>query len=278
MAPLDTRSRDILMVLLQAALPIPVRQVAEQLEITPRMMRSSLDVIEAWLGERGARLVRKPNFGVYIEAAQADKENLIRDLSKQKEYLLYLSPIERVNVLILMLLRASENPLPIDQIEPVLGISRPTLFKDLNKVEAWLHSYGLELVHKPRAGLQILGPENCWREAMTGFLLANFGVIPLLALCKDSGSKLDVQAYSNLNLLTAMQIEVLQSLDLPFSYSQIKRLEQALQHKFTDISCASLVCHLALSIVRTGQNKTVSKPAGPAPDGDRVWRRAVDCQ
>ena len=91
MASLDTRSRDILMILLQAALPIPVRQVAEQLEITPRMMRSSLDVIEAWLGERGARLVRKPNFGVYIEATPADKENLIMDLSKQKEYLLYLS-------------------------------------------------------------------------------------------------------------------------------------------------------------------------------------------
>ena len=270
MAALDTRSRDILMILLHAKFPIPVRQVAEQLEITPRMARSSLDVIEAWLGERGARLVRKPNFGVYIDAGPTARDNLIHDLSKQKEYLLYLSQVERINVLILMLLRAGEDPLPIDQIEPVLGISRPTLFKDLNKVEAWLHSYGLELVHKARAGLQIIGPESSWREAMTGFLLANFGVIPLLALCKDTGSKLDIQANSNLNLLNAMQIDVLQSLDLPFSYRKIKRLEQALQHKFTDISCASLVCHLALSIARTAENKVVSKPAGPTPDGEEA--------
>ena len=128
----------------------------------------------------------------------------------------------------------------------------------------------MELAHKPRAGLQIIGPEICWREAMTGFLLANFGVIPLLALCKDLSSKLDVQAHSNLNLLNAMQIEILQSLDLPFSYRQIKRLEQALQHKFTDISSASLVCHLAFSMIWTGQNKTVSKPAEPAPDGEEA--------
>ena len=128
MAPLDTRSRDILMVLLQAALPIPVRQVAEQLEITPRMMRSSLDVIQAWLGQRGARLVRKPNFGLHRSSPSRQRKPDPRS-QQEKEYLLYLSPVERVNVLILMLLRASETPLPIDQIEPVLGIPRPTLFR-----------------------------------------------------------------------------------------------------------------------------------------------------
>ena len=177
-----------------------------------------------------------------------------------------------------MLLRANETPLPIDQIEPVLGISRPTLFKDLNKVEAWLHSYELELAHKPRAGLQIIGPEICWREAMTGFLLANFGVIPLLALCKDLSSKLDVQAHSNLNLLNAMQIEILQSLDLPFSYRQIKRLEQALQHKFTDISSASLVCHLAFSMILDRSEQNGLQAGGAGTGWGRSRRRAADRQ
>ena len=101
----------------------------------------------------GARfLFRKPNVGIFIEAGPGTRENLIRELSGQKEYLLYLSAAERSNVLILMLLRVGEDPVPVDQIEPVLGISRPTLFKDLNKVAAWLHGYGLELIHKPRAG------------------------------------------------------------------------------------------------------------------------------
>ena len=263
MPPLDTRSRDILMILLQAKLPIPVRQVADQLEITPRMMRSNLDVIHRWLGERGASLIRKPNVGVFIEASSAIRENLIHELSGQKEYLPYLSQAERVNILILILLKEGETPVPVDQIEPVLGISRPTLFKDLGKVAAWLHGYELELAHIPRAGLQVTGGERNWREAVTGFLLENYGAVPLLSLCKVSGPGLDLLSGSALNLLNTMQVDLLRSLDLPFSYQQIKELEQKLPYRFTDISFAGLVTHLALAIARVSQKKPITSLADP---------------
>ena len=98
---------------------------------------------------------------------------------------------------------------------------------------------------------------------MTGFFLANFGAVPLLSLCKVPGARQDVLAEPALSLLTTMQIETMQSLDLPFAYQQIKELEGNLRTNFTDISFAVLVSHLALAIQRVSQKKLVSLEASP---------------
>ena len=113
-------------------------------------------------------MLRKPNVGIFIEAGPGIRENLIRELSGQKEYLLYFSAAEKKQCPDPDAFTGGRGSGPVDQIEPVLGISRPTLRKTLNKVAAWLHGYGLELIHKPRASFLVSGSERCWREAMTG--------------------------------------------------------------------------------------------------------------
>lgn len=280
MTILDTRSRDALMVLLQSPKPLTVVQIAEQLDITPRMMRSSLEAVNSWLEEKGEVLMRKPNFGVYVDAPEARKKGLMQELSQQKGYLLYLSQTERIDVLIFMLLRQSSQALQADEIEVVLGISRPTLLKDMHRVEDWFHAAGLEVARRPHMGFQLSGEPARWREAVTSFLLAKFGVIPLLALCIGSGAKLDVHAGSNLDLLNAMILETLQSLDLPFAYNQVKELEHSLRRRFTDVSSASLACHLALAL--SGAGRQQMPPPAPAPvageEKEAVRRMALEIQ
>ena len=262
MTHLDTRSRDVLNVLLQTQAPIALRQIADQLEITPRMMRVSLDTIQFWLEERGAGLVRKPNFGIQIKATPVQRSQFKNELRNQKEYLLYLSPVERIDILILILLLELETPLLPEKIEPVLGISRPTLLKDVEKAHKVLERFSLDLVYKPRFGFQVLGSEANWREAMVHLFITKFGVMSLLALEEDPGAQPDAQAGSNLNFLNTLLTDALLSLDLISAHAFVKQLEETLHRRFVDVAFVRLVCHLALAISRSTQGKVVEMPGG----------------
>jgi mannitol operon transcriptional antiterminator len=260
MSQLDTRSRDVLNILLQTPNPIALRQIADQLEITPRMMRVSLNTIQSWLVERDANLIRKPNFGIQIQATNVQRNHFKDELRNQKDYLLYLSPIERIDILILLLLLEVEQPLLPENIEPILGISHPTLLKDVEKAHKMLEKYSLDLVYKPRFGFQVHGREADWREAMVHHFITKFGVMSLLALENDPGAQPEMKAGSNINFLNTLLTDALLSLDLISAHAFVKRLEESLNRRFADVAFVRLVCHLALAISRSSQGKVVEMP------------------
>lgn len=257
MTYLDSRSRDVLMILLQSQTPIVVRQIAAELEITPRMIRASLDTIQTWLQERGVELVRKTNYGVQVQASASRRSELIGELNEKTGVLLYLSPVERVNVLVLMLLRDGAQPLPTEVIESTLGISHPTLLKDVEKARLWLDQFHLTLEYRPRSGFQLHGSEADWREALVHLFILRFGVVSLLALGEDPGSRPQVRSGSNLNLLSTMLSETLQVLDLGVAHTFVKRLEELLHRRFVDVAFVRLTCHLALALHRSALGKSV---------------------
>ncbi len=262
MTHLDTRSRDVLMVLLQTRAPIAVKQIADQLGITPRMMRASLDTIQVWLRERDADLIRKTNYGIQIRTSPVNIIQLINELSNQNDYFLYLSPAERIDVLILMLLRGTESPVVPEKIERVLGISRPTLNKDVDKARKWLDKFSLALAFKPHFGFQVVGSETNWREAMVNLFVSKIGVVSLLAMGDSPTKQPDIKTGSHLNLLNTMLTETLRTLDLKTASSFVTQLEEKLHRHFVDVAFVRLVCHFALAIFRSGQNKSVELIGG----------------
>jgi transcriptional antiterminator len=279
MTHLDTRSRDVLHILLQNQRPVALRHIADQLKITPRMMRVSLNTIQAWLGERGAGLIRKPKFGVQVQASPGLRNQLQNELRNQKDYLLYLSPVERIDILILLLLLELEQPLLPEKIEPILGISRPTLLKDVEKAQRLLKKFSLELVYKPRFGFQVHGSEADWREAMVHLFITKFGVMTLLALENDPGARPDAQTGSNLNFLNTLLTNALLSLDLISAHSFVKELESSLQRRFVDVAFVRLVCHLALAISRSIQGRVVEMPVSvPDLQSDNAEVELIDRQ
>jgi transcriptional antiterminator/mannitol/fructose-specific phosphotransferase system IIA component (Ntr-type) len=273
MIRLDTRSRDVLMVLFQAQNPISVRQIADQLDITPRMMRASLDTIEAWLEARDASLIRKQNSGIQIRATPVQIRQLIDELSNQTKYFLYLSPAERINILVLMLLWKGDAPLLPEKIIPTLGISRPTLLKDAVKARKWLEKFSLALVYKTHNGFEVQGSEVNWREAMVHLYITKLGVIPLLAMGNASVVQHEIKIGLNLDLQSTMLTETLQSLDLKSAHNFVKQLEDIFHQRFVDVAFVRLVCHLALAVSRSSQNKIVDIP-NDVPDNLGVGDKA----
>ena len=78
MVALDTRCRDILMLLLESKATLASGEIASQLTITPRMVRYSLRSIEEWLWENDVHLIKKPGRGILIDAPGRVKRDLNR--------------------------------------------------------------------------------------------------------------------------------------------------------------------------------------------------------
>ena len=187
MIVLDTRCRDILMLLLESKTTLASGKIALQLNITPRMVRYSLPSVEKWLQGKDIRLIKKPGHGIFIDAPDQVKRDLIRELEYLTGYSLLLSPCERLHILIVCLMM-NDQPLLAKQLESRLGVSRTTVLKDMDKAEKWLEEHHLSLVRRPHFGFQVVGGEDDWREAVVDFLLDTVGEVPLLAL--SCGSKL----------------------------------------------------------------------------------------
>ena len=217
---------------------------------------------QAWLNERDADLIRKTNYGIQIRTAPVNIIQLINELSNQNDYFLYLSPAERIDVLILMLLRGAETSVPPDKIERVLGISRPTLNKDVNKARRWLDKFSLSLSYKPHIGFQVEGSESNWREAMVTLFVSKIGVVSLLALGDSPTKQPDIKTGSHLKFVNTMLTETLRTLDLKTAASFVKQLEDKLHKHFVDVAFVRLVCHYALAIFRSGHNKSIELTGG----------------
>lgn len=252
---LSTRQCAVLRILLDMDNLITMSGIASQLEITPRMVRYDFRAIERWLQARDVQLIKKPNYGVFIEAPREVKIDLIRELEHLAGYRLILSPTERLHISILCLLTC-EQPLLIKQLEPRLGVSRPTVLRDMDKAEKWLEERNLSLIRRPHFGFKAVGNEDDWREAVVNLLLDTVGEMPLLALCAGSKAALRSQLKGKVGLLRGLSA-FFEDLDLSYSKELVDSIERTLHLQFTDKACISLVLHLTILIRRVQQGKIV---------------------
>jgi mannitol operon transcriptional antiterminator len=255
---LNTRCRNILMLLLQSERPLASREIALKLGITPRMVRYSLRDAERWLEEEGVCLARKRGRGILIDAPSEVRRALIGELEQLTGYSLKLSPSERLHILILALLM-SDQPLLAKQLEPRLGISRLTVLRDMDEAERWFQEHDLHLTRRPHFGFMVVGEEAYWREAVVDFLLDSVGEMSLLALFTGSIEALRSRMKAKACFFRVLSA-VFEDLDLDFSKNLVDSLERTLRVQFTDNAYASLVLHLSLLVTRTQQGKTICLP------------------
>jgi mannitol/fructose-specific phosphotransferase system IIA component (Ntr-type)/chromosome segregation and condensation protein ScpB len=201
---LNSRSLDILRLLLASAEPVSAAQLAAQLDITPRMVRSSLVPTEPWLANQGVVLKSVPGMGLWLagsEDARAKLEQVIRDCQKP---VLWLGPAERLHVLLLTLFFA-ERPLQIKQLQETLNVSRSTTLRVMDEAEEWLGKRRLTLQRRQNYGSQIVGAEEDWREAAIDLLHESAGEARLLARLQGLKTLVDASLPMKSGLDQALQ-------------------------------------------------------------------------
>ena len=265
MTALDSRSKTILLALLNSNGAVSAAVIAEQMQTTPRIIRSSLQRIEYWLAIKGLRVKKQPGIGMSIDIPPEERQRIVREIENINSYDLILSREERVRLLTIALLTA-EEPLLVKCFAPRLGVSRPTLFNDLEDVESWLTAHELKLIRRRGFGFLIEGSELKIRAALEAILFDSSGQMVMLASLQGKSSTESI-SQNHLRLQTH-QISKLCELRLDFETSRhlVEKVEALSAFKFTDSSFLAMATFFCILIERTGAGKYINEFPFPKPD------------
>ena len=168
--PLDTRQVAITRRLLETIGPTSVDDLATELKLTDRMVRYNLAPVEGMLADHGLRLARRRGVGIWVEGTPTARRELLAVLDGSTGPAV-LDPTDRRGRILLALLIASPEPVRSEALEDRLGVSRPTIRRDMREAESWLEQHRLHLRRMPGRGIAVAGSEVDLRGGLLALAL-----------------------------------------------------------------------------------------------------------
>ncbi|MCA9901140.1 MAG: PRD domain-containing protein [Anaerolineales bacterium] len=278
MISLTTRQRDLLHYLLTAETAVVTADVGRQVGLTPRQVSYSLKPIKLWLVEHDADLNMIPGVGVQIACSPADRQSLLSELATQENIRLQLTPDQRQQLLLLNLLTETE-PLILYQLQQESGVSRTTLLKDLDLIEAWIRPFDLTLERRPNFGFMLAGSEHQLREAITAVLWGDTGFSePLMQVSHAAGLVYELADDADLMPLASHVKQIAQQWETRRAMTLVGFAEMALNGRFTDNAALYLALVIAVQKQRilNGQIAQTAHPAFDKQDHQAVWQVATE--
>ncbi len=181
--PLDSRQAQLARLLLARDGPTRLNDLGSELRLTHRVVRYNLDAVHAFLKGKGLRLVRRRGVGVWIEGDPADRSTALRRLETELGPAV-LDSADRQSRVLLTLLETAPDALRSETLEARLGVSRPTIRRDVRSAEAWLEQHRLHLRRLPGVGVAVRGSEV---EVRAGLLALVLEQLPANALIPPVG-------------------------------------------------------------------------------------------
>ena len=254
MLSLDSRSSRILKLLLNTKDTITVKDIASSLCISSKMVRYRLNKVSSWLSQNELTLRKETGKGLWIEGEESKKKACQDYLQRINGYELIQSSENRQQTLLFYLLLNDEHSTAKDLGEK-LGVSRSTLFSDLDKAAMWLLERKIEMIRKPGFGIQLSGQENDIRQAIVDTTINHIGKENLLYALV--GGSQNISSYSPvLSPIAPSPIATfMNSLQISHAYQMVTEIEGKIYVQFTDYSTMQLILHTCILIVRIAQNK-----------------------
>jgi mannitol operon transcriptional activator len=234
--PLDSRQAGIARLLLDGVGVASVEQVATELQLTHRIVRYNLPWVEAFLAEHGLRLEKRRGVGVWIDGDETARASVRAGLDSAPGPAV-LDAADRQSRVLLALLESAPDALRSETLESRLGVSRPTVRRDVRTAEAWLEQHRLHLRRLPGVGLAVRGSEVDVRAGILALVLER---IPANILAAEAAGG-RTPADPNLAGLGAYVTE----LDLP----TFRTILQAELRDFDDGGPTMLTATLSLAIL-----------------------------
>ena len=197
--PLDSRQASIARALLKGSGVVSVDAIASGLHLTDRMVRYDLPAIEAYLGERGLQLQKRRGVGVWVDGDRASRRHVFDDLARPTGPVV-LEPEDRQSRVLLALLEGAPEAVRSGELEAQLGVSGPTIRRDMRVAEAWLEQHRLHLRRLPGVGIGVRGSEVDVRAAILALVLER---VPAEALVASDPGLQDVPGAAGLTAFIA---------------------------------------------------------------------------
>lgn len=144
-----------------------VGRLALLLHSSPRTVRYDLDELAEWLVPHRVKLVRRPRRGVWLEG---DLETLagLRTGVTEPAADPYLPAAQRQALATVRLL-VSRSGVDTAELASLLGVTRATIYRELDRIALWLRERSLRL-ERSRGCARVIGGEAQLRSALQGLL------------------------------------------------------------------------------------------------------------
>jgi len=163
------RRREILLqALTTSPTPVTVGRLALLLHSSPRTVRYALDELAEWLIPHGVRLVRRPGRGIWLEGDQETLASL-RSGTVEAAGEPYLPAAQRRALALARLLVSRSGVSPAELVS-LLGVTRATVYRELDRIASWLRKRSLRL-ERSRGLARVLGAEVQLRSGLQELLL-----------------------------------------------------------------------------------------------------------
>ena len=278
MISLTTRQRDLLRHLLESEDTLVIADLAGQMGLSARQVNYGLKGVRSWLEQRGIPLRITPGIGIELITTSTKRDELLNELKSGEEYELVLSAGQRRQLIALQLLNNSD-PTILNDFQDVIQVSRTTILKDLEDVEAWLANFNLELVRRPNLGTWIAGSEWKIRQALTALLWGEaFFDDPIFLMNHMHGLVFSLK--SDAQLLPILQETLTLTNELPIEEATrlVASAEAEMGGRFTDHEVLHLSLALAIQLDRIDLGQTIEDAILSGSEADKLQRNPVWAQ
>ncbi|WP_085524595.1 BglG family transcription antiterminator [Tuberibacillus sp. Marseille-P3662] len=248
----SARERQLIEVILTHNEAIPVHDLAAQLEVSTRTVHRDLQALDTLLNAYELSLTKKSGTGVRIEGADEQKRRLLSSLDEMAgvEY----TPKERRAYMLCELLDAHE-PVKLHALSHDLKVTVATVSHDLDELETWLTSLGLELIRKRGYGVKVEGSERARRRALSQLLVNNIDESTFVSVVKQN---LQDKVTHRQNLISNRLLGLVHEQRLRTVEAITEQLVAKFPYKIADSAFIGLTVHLALAIERLIQGEEIA--------------------
>ncbi len=245
------RVRNILWMLLKRNAPVPVKALAEELNVSKRTVQRELDYIAYFLAKRNLQLISKTRVGIWIEGELEDKESLLVELEDYEKEDISDKQV-RKKVLITELLK-DQSPRKAFYYGELLKVSETTINKDLEEIQDFFDEYQVKVVKKQGVGIYLEGKEESFRQAMIRVIAEEIEA----SMREDNSGDWDDASVEKGLMNKAVLQKVVDCL-ATISDSRLNRMTQE--------SYMRLVIHLTIAIERIRKEEFINKEAEVSKD------------
>jgi transcriptional antiterminator len=231
---------------------ITIDEIAEKLNVSNKTVRNDLKEVEKILFDKGVYVEKKPRYGIRIKVDDEKRVELLQNYKFKSCFIEPYTPQFRRDYIIKRLLMKKSN-ITIAELAQELYVSKVTIHKDIDYVQKWLMNFNLKLIKKTNYGIQIIGDEENFRNAIAHLIVSE----------KDK-KELEEILFNNittrLDFKTIEQLKELVDLDYKLLEKIVENSEEKMGVRFTDDAFISLIIHIAISIKRLKEGNDISIP------------------
>lgn len=136
---------EIIRLLLEQDASVTIDEIAFALEVSNKTIRNDFKQVESVLEKKNLRLIKKAGVGVFIEGSTQFKLMMLTESKSFKVSHEKLNARDRQSYILFQVLSQNKT-IAIGDLEEELFISRPSVYKDMEKVRTWLKDRNIKLV------------------------------------------------------------------------------------------------------------------------------------